>query len=418
MSRSTARECLAPGTVVAPGEILVATEIGDPAHGLLPCPAAPLVGGLLHRRRGVRVRYAPVPQSADASQSDDGAALFVTTALHQDGSATAIGAAANSVNAVAMAAARGAVEEWAAVTASRRLLSAVSPWCPGARRALDRARQATARGPVHVLGQLMAPPQDCAELEKAGAVFTTSLSDIPNAGTVLIPAHGAPPELREQAAERGLDVIDMTCPLVAAIQAECHRFAERGDQVVLIGQHGLAVLPTVLGEAPGHAILAETRAGAGAVQVSDPRRVSYLLLPGVPVEDTTVATEALRSRFPALRGPDPDGFCYAASDRAETVRAMAGSCAMVLVLGSEDDPDTRHLLALARSSHAKANVIGAVTDIVPSWLAGAGSVGLVQSTVAPSGLGAQVTEALSGLGPLSVTQRVVHTGVTGRPADW
>ena len=170
MSRSTARECLAPGTVVAPGEVLVATEIGDPAHGLLPCPAAPLVGGLLHRRRGVRVRYAPVPQSADASQSDDGAALFVTTALHQDGSATAIGAAANSVDAVAMAAARGAVEEWAAVTASRRLLSAVSPWCPGARRALDQARQATARGPVHVLGQLMAAPQDWAELEKAGAV--------------------------------------------------------------------------------------------------------------------------------------------------------------------------------------------------------------------------------------------------------
>jgi 4-hydroxy-3-methylbut-2-en-1-yl diphosphate reductase len=403
---------------VAPGEVLVATEIGDPAHGLLPCPAAPLVGGLLHRRRGVQVRYAPVPQSADASQSDDGAALFVTTALHQDGSATAIGAAANSVDAVAMAAARGAVEEWAAVTASRRLLSAVSPWCPGAQRALDRARQATARGPVHVLGQLMAPPQDCAELEKAGAVFTTSVSDIPNEGTVLIPAHGAPPQLREQAAERGLNVIDMTCPLVAGIQAECHRFAERGDQVVLIGQQGLAVLASVLGEAPGHAILAETRAGAGAVQVADPRRVSYVLLPGVPVEDTTVATEALRSRFPALRGPDPDGFCYAASDRAETVRTMAASCAMVLVLGSEDDPDTRHLLALARSSHAKANVVGAVTDIVASWLAGAGSVGLVQSTVAPPGLAGQVTEALSGLGPLSVTQRVVHTEVTGRPADW
>lgn len=418
MSRSTARECLAPGTVVAPGEVLVATEIGDPAHGRLPCPAAPLVGGLLHRRRGVQVRYAPVPQSGDASQSDDGAALFMTTALHRDGTATAIGAAANNVDAVAMAAARGAVEEWAAVTASRRLLSAVSPWCPGARRALDQARQATARGPVHVLGQLMAPPQDCAELEKAGAVFTTSLSDIPNAGPVLIPAHGAPPELREQAAARGLEIIDATCPLVAGIQAECHRFAERGDQVVLIGQAGLAVLPSVLGEASGHAILAETRAGAGAVQVGDPRRVSYLLLPGVPVEDTTVATEALRSRFPALRGPDPDGFCYAASDRAGTVRAMAASCAMVLVLGSEDDPDTRHLTALARSSHAKANVIGAVTDIVPSWLAGAGSVGLAESTVAPPSLAAQVTEALSGLGPLSVTRRVVHTEVTGRPADW
>ena len=63
-------------------------------------------------------------------------------------------------------------------------------------------------------------------------------------------------------------------------------------------------------------------------------------------------------------------------------------------------------------------MIGAVTDIVPSWLAGAGSIGLAQSTVAPSALVGQVTEALSGLGPLSVTQRVVHTEVTGRPADW
>ncbi len=130
MSRSSARECLAPGTVVAPGEVLVATEIGDPAHGLLTCPAAPLVGGLLYRR-GVRVRYAPVPQSGDASQADDGAALFVTTALHSDGTATAIGAAASSVDGVAMAAARGAVEEWAAVGGTRRLLSAVQPVVPG-----------------------------------------------------------------------------------------------------------------------------------------------------------------------------------------------------------------------------------------------------------------------------------------------
>jgi len=91
---------------------------------------------------------------------------------------------------------------------------------------------------------------------------------------------------------------------------------------------------------------------------------------------------------------------------------------MVLVLGCEDDPDTRYLAGLARSSHAKANVIGAVTDIVPSWLASAGSVGLAESTVAPPGLAAEVTEALSGLGPLSVTRRVVHTEVTGRPTDW
>src|SRR5258708_29201339 len=129
--------------------------MGAPTQGQPRCPVAPRVGGLLYRR-GVRVRYAPVPQSGDASQADDGAALFVTTALHADGTATAIGAAASSVDGVAMAAARSAVEEWAAVGGTRRLLSAVSPWCPGARRALEATRHALARGPVYAFRQPMA----------------------------------------------------------------------------------------------------------------------------------------------------------------------------------------------------------------------------------------------------------------------
>ena len=122
----------------------------------------------------------------------------------------------------------------------------------------------------------------------------------PGGATVLIPAHGVAPGVRDEAAERGLNVIDATCPLVAGVQAEARRFAERGDQVVLIGQSGLAVLPAILGEAPDHAILAETRVGAGAVQVADPRRVSYVLVPGVPVEDT-----ADRDRGPAVPVPGP-----------------------------------------------------------------------------------------------------------------
>ena len=413
-SRVSVRRYLAPGTAVAPGEIVVATEIRDPVHGLMPCPAAPLLAGLLHRR-GVRVRCAPVPRSADDADADDGSALFVSTTVHRDGSATALGTAADSLDGLAIAAARAAVEEWAAVTGARRLLGAVSPWCPGARQALRRAQQAAARGPVYICGQLMASAQACDELEKNGAVFVRALADVPDGSTVLIPAHGAGPETHAEAAERGLDLIDATCPLVAGVHAEARRFAQRGDQVVLIGASGLAVLPGLLAEAPGHAILAETRADAGAVRVADPRRVSYVLVPGVPVEDTGVAIEALRSRFPALRGPDPDGFCYAASDRAETMRTVAASADTVLVLGAEDDPDTRWLTGLTRSSHAKAHVISTVAEILPSWLAGTSAVGLAESTTAPPGLAAEVTSALSGLGPLSVTRRQVSTEVSSRP---
>jgi 4-hydroxy-3-methylbut-2-enyl diphosphate reductase len=414
MSRTSARECLAPGTTVAPREVLVATEIGDPARGLLPCPAAPLVGGVL-QRRGLPVRYGPVPHCADASQADDGAVLFVTSSLHRDGAGTAIGAAAAGVNGAAAAAARAAVEEWSAVVGPRRLLGTVSPWCGGARQAMERAEQAVAEedGPVYVYGRLAASEQARAGLEAAGAVFAGSLAEIPEGAAVLFAAHGVPAAVHGEAAERGLRIIDATCPLVAGVHAEARRLAERGDQVVLIGQSDHAVVPGITGQAPGQVVLADSgsQAGAGGIGGLDPRRVSYLLQPGIPVEEAARVAAALRSRFPALRGPDPDGFCYAASDRAETVRTVAAAADLMLIIGDPGDPDTRQVVALARGGRGKVQVIGDAAEILPSWLAGTSAVGLAETTSARPGLVAEVTSALRGIGPLSVTRRQVTTEV-------
>jgi len=414
VSRPLARKCLAPGITVAPGEVMVATEIGDSARGPLPCPAAPLVGGVLERR-GVPVRYGPVPRYAEASQSDDGAVLFITSALRGDGEATGIGAAANAVDGRAAAAARAAVEEWSAVVGTHRLLAGIRPWCDGAVRALEVAREAvmSAGGAVHVYGWLAASADARDDLAASGAVFVTSLSQVPDGATLVIPAHGAPPSVLDGAARRGLVTVDATCPLVAGVHAETRRFAARGDQVVIVGPRGHAVAAGIAGQAPDHTAAAESPAGVSTVGAADPRRVSYVLQPGIPVEETAPVSAALRSRFPALRGPDPDRFCYAASDRKETIGAVAAASDLVLVLGVEDEPDTRLLAGLARAGHAKAHVIDDPGQIEPSWLAGVGTIGLAETVSARPRLAGQVTAALSGLGPLSVTRRRVATEILG-----
>src|SRR5215831_18994062 len=370
MSRSPARKCLAPGTTVAPGEVMVATEIGDPARGLLPCPAAPLIGGVLERR-GLPVRYGPVPRYAEASPSDDGAVLFITSALQGDGEATGIGAAANAVDGLAAAAARAAVEEWSAVVGTHRLLSSASPWCEGAVRALKQARETVmpADGPVHIYGWLAADAEASDELAASGAVFVSSLAEVPDGATLVIPAHGVPPAVLDEAEQRGLRTVDATCPLVAAVHAETQRFAARGDQVAIIGPRGHAVAAGIAGQAPGQTITIESPAGVSAVGAADPRRVSYVLQPGIPVEETAPVSTALGSRFPALRGPDPDRFCYAASDRKETIRTVATASDLVLVLGTEDEPDSRLLAGLARAGGAKAHVVDGAGQIEPGWLA-------------------------------------------------
>jgi 4-hydroxy-3-methylbut-2-enyl diphosphate reductase len=440
MNRSTVREFQAPGTSVGPGEVLVPTEIGDPGHGPLRCPAGPLVGGTL-RRKGTRVGYAPVGPCADPAADDGGAVIFVATCPQRDGTQAAVAAAACPADRVAVAAARSAVDEWATVFGTRRLLAAGSPWCEGATRALAAAHRALeapgeahgpgeahcpgeahgpgdAHGPrdVHILGWLAADPHALSALAQRGARFAGSLDEIPDGATVLFPAHGVSAAVQAKAAARGLKIIDATCPLVAGVHAEARRFAERGDDLVLVGQAGHAVVDGITGQAPGGTTVVPTPASTAALRVTDPRRVSYLLQPGIPVEDAAPVTAALRSRFPALHGPNPDGFCYAASDRAETIQVIASASDVMLVLGSADSPDTRQLCALARGCRARTHVVGDVGDILASMLGGAATVGLAESTSAGPDLAARVTGALSGLGRLSITRRHVRTDVLGAPS--
>jgi 4-hydroxy-3-methylbut-2-en-1-yl diphosphate reductase len=414
MNRSTVRELLAPDAQVAPGVVLVPTEVGDPVRGSLPSPAAPLVGGTL-RRKGTRVTFGPAGSCADPGDRRGGAALFVATCAQRDGSTAALAAAADPVDRVAVAAARSAVEEWSAVTGTRRLLAAASPWCGGATQALAAVRAALAgRDAVYVYDELAADPDAIGGLAAQGAVFVGSLDEVPDGAALVFPAHGVPAEVRAAAAARGLEIIDATCPLVAGLHAEARALAERGDDLVLIGQPGHRAVAGIAGQAPpGRTALASSPGSTATLRVTDARRVSYLLQPGIPVEDAAPVAAALRSRFPAVRGPNPDGFCYAASDRAESIRVIASACDAMLVVGAADSPDSRHICGLARDRGARAHVIERAGDIAPAMLNGASAIGLAESTSAGPALARQVTEALSGLGPLSVTRRRVVTEVTG-----
>jgi 4-hydroxy-3-methylbut-2-en-1-yl diphosphate reductase len=415
MNRRAVREFQAPDIRVQRGELLVPTRVGDPARGPLPAPAAPLIAGSL-RRKGWRCVLAPVPALDDAGADGGGAAVYLATCAQRDGGTVALAAATSPADRLAAAAAQAAVEEWAAVTGTRRLLAGGSPWCSGAMRAMDAAwnaaADAAARGRVmHLYGDLAAPPEALADLAARGVSAATTLDDMAAGDILVIPAHGAPPAVLAEAAARGLTVVDATCPLVTQAQEQAARLAGRGDDLVLIGQAAGAAAG-ITSRAQDRATLVETVAGTTALQVSDARRVSYLLQPGLPVESTAAVAAALRSRFPAARGPHPDGFCYAPSDRAQTVRAIAAGCDLMLVLGDADSADARQVSGLARDCGARTQVIGAVTDITPALLSGVTSVGMAASVTAASNLAAQVTEALSGLGPLSVVRRQVVSQIT------
>jgi len=421
MNRSAVREFQAPDVRVQRGELVVPTQVGDPARGPLPCPAAPLIAGSL-QRKGLRCALGLVPRLDDAGSDAGGAAVYLATCAQRDGGTAALAAVAAPDDRLGAAAAMAAVAEWAAVTGTRRLLLAGRPWCGGALGALEAAqRMVTEHGgpagrPVHIYGELAAPPEALDGLAAGGAVVVSSLTGLAPGDIVVFPAQGVPPDVAAQAADGGLTVADATCPLVARTQEDAARLAARGDDLLLVGLAAGTAAAGITGRVPGRAAVVETAAGTAALQVSDARRVSYLLQPGIPVESATPVTAALRSRFPAARGPNPDGFCYAPSDRAQAIRAVAAGSDLMLVLGDPDSADARQASALARDCGARTHVIAAAGDLTPALLTGVTAIGMAESTSAPSALAGQVIAALSGLGPLSVARREVSTHISdGQP---
>ena len=415
MSRSAVREIQVSGISVQRGEVLVPTQIGDPVHGMLICHAAPLVAGTL-RAKGGQVRLVELPRCED-SAGDADMMLYLVTCQQQDGSTAAIAAATAPGDALAAAAARSAVDEWAAVCATRTALIAGSPWCSGALHAASTARQAaseyhgTARK-VHMLTPVAIPAETASALRDLGAVITPSLADVAAGDVVIFPAHGVTPEVRAEAARRGATVIDGTCPIVAAAQTAASRAADRGQQLVLISQPGQAATAAITSQAPGNVTVVETPAKTAAVQVSDTRNVGFLVQPGVVLETAAPILSALRSRYPAVKATVPAEVCYAPSDRAGTIYSVALGSDLMLVLGDPQSPDAKQMCGQARDSGTKVQVVSDVDDIKPAMLAGIHTIGLAESTSARAGLAAHVLAALSGLGRLSVARRQLSTEKT------
>ncbi|MDA0566452.1 4-hydroxy-3-methylbut-2-enyl diphosphate reductase [Streptomonospora sp. S1-112] len=306
-------------------------------------------------------------------------------------------------------AARAAFAAWRAAAGPTRtvLLAAPRSFCAGVERAVEIVERALAQrgSPVYVRKQIVHNTHVVADLESRGAVFVDELSAVPEGATVVFSAHGVSPAVRAEAADRDLRVVDATCPLVTKVHTEARRYADRGDTVVLIGHAGHEEVEGTLGEAPERTVLVETPADAAALEVPDPRRVSYLTQTTLAVDETAEVVDALRARFPDLRGPASADICYATTNRQDALRSIAEDADLVLVVGSHNSSNSQRLVELARRGGTPAHLVDDTGDIRADWLAGAATVGLTAGASAPPGLVEAVITALGGLGRVAVRER-------------
>jgi 4-hydroxy-3-methylbut-2-enyl diphosphate reductase len=286
------------------------------------------------------------------------------------------------------------------------VLAAPRSFCAGVERAVEIVERLLAArpGPIYVRKQIVHNTHVVEELTARGAIFVDELDEVPAGATVVFSAHGVAPAVRCDAARRGLDVVDATCPLVAKVHQEARRYAANGHTVVLIGHAGHEEVDGTLGEAPEQTVLVEDLQDVQELEVEDPSRVSYLTQTTLAVDETTALIDALRHKFPGARGPDTADICYATTNRQAAVSAIAEHTQLVLVVGSANSSNSRRLVELAIRSGTTAYLVDRATDVDPAWLDGVRILGLTAGASAPPALVDEVIERISELGPVDVVE--------------
>ena len=287
-------------------------------------------------------------------------------------------------------------------------------FCAGVERAIDIVELALAvcGPPVYVRKEIVHNRHVVETLHKQGAVFVDELHEVPDDATVIFSAHGIAPSVRQEAAGRGLRVIDATCPLVTKVHLEAIRYAREGYTIVLIGHADHDEVIGTLGEAPERIAVVANAAQAETLDVPDPDRVAYLTQTTLSVDDTREVIEALRRRFPKIVGPSRDDICYATQNRQAAVKTVAGDVDVLLVIGAANSSNANRLVEVSRMAGTRAHLINDVRDIKPEWLEGAARVGVTAGASTPEMLVTETVEALRSRGEVKVREvRVVEEDV-------
>jgi 4-hydroxy-3-methylbut-2-enyl diphosphate reductase len=279
-------------------------------------------------------------------------------------------------------------------TVEKLLLAAPRGYCAGVDRAVQTVERALDKhgAPVYVRKEIVHNKHVVEELRKRGAVFVEEHTEVPEGAVCVFSAHGIAPSVRVGAEQRGLVTIDATCPLVTKVHREAARFAEQGYTVVLVGHDGHEEVEGTMGEAPDRIVLVQSEDDVDALEVEDPERVAYTTQTTLAVDETTAIIARLRERFPSIVGPRTDDICYATTNRQAAVKQMAGSCDLMLVIGSRNSSNSVRLVEVARDCGTEAHLIDNASEVQEEWLEGRRVVGISSGASAPENLVAELVE--------------------------
>ncbi len=278
-------------------------------------------------------------------------------------------------------------------------------FCAGVVRAVDIVEQALDRfgAPVYVRHEIVHNQHVVDSLREKGARFVEEIDEIPQNAITIFSAHGVSRKVVSNAAERQLEVIDATCPLVTKVHNEARRYVRRGHEIVLIGHMGHPEVEGTMGQVDGIVHLVETEQDVYDLDPGPGAKLAYVTQTTLSVDDTRGIIEALKDRFPNIMGPDVKDICYATQNRQGAVGELCEVADVLLVVGAKNSSNSNRLRELGEECGVPSYLIADASRLDPAWLSSASTVGVTAGASAPESLVRGVLHRLSTLFETTVT---------------
>jgi 4-hydroxy-3-methylbut-2-enyl diphosphate reductase len=277
-------------------------------------------------------------------------------------------------------------------------------FCAGVVRAVDTVEQALKHhgAPVYVRHEIVHNQHVVDDLRTKGARFVENLNEVPANAVTIFSAHGVGKAVENEARDRGLQVLDATCPLVTKVHNHDRQYAAKGYQVILIGEPDHPEVIGTLGQIPAPVVVVQTEAQVAALEFTQDTALSYITQTTLSVDDTRAVVLALKRRYPRIIGPDIRDICYAVQNRQTAVRELSQCVDVVLVIGSPQSANSLTLRDIAAQAGKPSYLIADGRSIRRKWFKHQSTVGITAGASTPEAMVDDVLDALKGIAPLEI----------------
>jgi 4-hydroxy-3-methylbut-2-en-1-yl diphosphate reductase len=262
--------------------------------------------------------------------------------------------------------------------------------CFGVRDAIALALKTAKREPLTILGDLVHNETVLAELQGRGIGIEQTVAAV-STQTVMITAHGASERKLTETRQRGLNVLEATCPLVHSAHRSLARLVREGFHPVIIGKRDHVEVLGLTEDLEEFDVVLSEEDVAG---LRHRPRFGVVAQTTQPIEKVRRLVQLLRERFPDSPVQFVDTVCQPTKQRQNAAVELARQCDVVIVIGGTQSNNTHELVNTCSRFCRRVHHVQTAVDLRGEWLGDADTVGITAGTSTPDRIINEVEQQL------------------------